>query len=228
MALEHFRIAWKAFKKNWKTLISGAFIALILLYMFIGIGFIPFLRPIQSVTQGEEILTESNIVLMATGTIIMLFGLFIYVIFLTAFIQLCNQALKKKAVLKTMFDEARYRWKPFLAVNILVMIISFFVYSPAILMFLLFIATENISFVFAGLLMYLVAMLLVLFFMFSQFSVVIDKVGAVTGVKRSVRFVRANYIETLKLIILVIILSLVISIALAFIPFGSMLSSIVL
>ena len=127
-----------------------------------------------------------------------------------------------------MFDEARHRWKTFLAVNILVMLIGLLIYSPAILMFLLFITTQNMSFIFAGIATYLASMLILLFFMFSQFSVVIDKVGAITGVKRSIRFVKANYIETLKLIILMIIFSMGVSIAFSFIPLGGLFSSIIL
>ena len=94
MALEHFGIAWKAFKKNWKTLIAGAFIALLILYLFLGIGFIPFLRPIFSAIQEEEVMTESNITLMAIGAIIMLFGMVVYTILLTAYIQITNHSLK--------------------------------------------------------------------------------------------------------------------------------------
>ncbi|MBR9682820.1 MAG: hypothetical protein GOV02_04030 [Candidatus Aenigmarchaeota archaeon] len=228
MALEHFGIAWKALKKNWKPLVAGSVTLSVILYAFLIIGLIFMIAPVATslVTNAdtmsdaefttmltEVIFTEANMTGILLGVLIILFGIAIYSILTTAFIKVCADALKGKGKVKlgTMFDEAKHRWKTFLALNLLIMLIVFTVYAVMILLVITLAALNPIIMIIGILAIVLAFLLIMPLLMFSAYSVVLDKVGAITGIKRSIRMVRANYVETIILLIAVVIFSVLIS-----------------
>jgi hypothetical protein len=228
MALEYLKIAWKAFKKNWKPLVGGSLILIALLMAFIILGLAAIMVPTIAYSEGGAMSAESMIGLFILGFVVIAVGMFLYSILHGGYIQMCSNSLKGTTKIKDMFDTAKSRWKSIIGVNILMFLIVLLVLSPSIVMMVYAIIANDTAYLLLSFVVMMFSFLVILLFNFSIISVIVDKARAIQGVKNSFNFMKSNYLSTLYLMFVLMLVMLPISMIFAFVPLGSFIIDLVL
>ena len=227
MALEYLRIAWKAFKKNWKPLVGGSLILITLLMVFIILGIMAIAAPAVSYSQGTMPMS-SMLGFMLLGSVIIAIGITLYSILHGGYIQMCFNSLKGTTKIKDMFDTAKSRWKSIIGVNIFMFLILFLVFLPSIIILFYGIIAESTTYLLLGFMVMLLSFFVMIMFNFSIISVIVDKAKAWQGVKNSFNFMKSNYFQALYLMFVLALVILPISIVCAFVPLGSLIINLIL
>jgi hypothetical protein len=237
MVTEHITKSWKAYKKNYKSLLIGYAIPMIIMWVTVGIALIPFFfmgfsTAFEEVSTFEDIkslFTGTNLIYIISAGIIVLIGYIIGLILMGGYIKVAHDALKGKANWRAMIDAAKLRWKSILAVQILMALIGVILISPALYLMYLFITTMSFVLVAWFLLALFVAMLILLFFALSLFGVVLSDMYVTDSIRNSIRIVKRNFLEFIMLMILTSIILMIISFLLGLIPIiGSLISAFII
>lgn len=228
MFVEHFKKAWSAYRKNFCDLVGANLIALVILYFFmISAVLVAIIPVIGSIAQAQTFtmdtvinyLLSSGLGYLAIAAVIAVMGFAIYIILSTALIRVAGDAVKGRAHWRDMFKVARARWLSILGVSILTTVLSLLCFAPMLLLLVAGLAQSAWLTVLLAISAGIAGFLLAILFVFAPYAVVLDGVNAVTGLRKSIAFVRKSYFEVLLLFVLLAFIAIVASFVLTLIPF---------
>jgi len=219
MVLEYIKKGWESYKTNFMSFIIAELIALIVVGIILMIGSVaifttmgisPFTELRSPVITISRIVPISPLflnfsVLLAFYLVATLFGAF----FIIGLFSMAAESLRGVTGFRTMFSAA----KEFGITGILTSVIVWL-----IAMFFIFIVVGILGLVFPvigsviGLILFL---LIMVFFSFSYPGIVVDNLGPIETIQRSIKITKKNYPDVFGLLLFYT----VISFALNFIPF---------
>jgi hypothetical protein len=217
MVIEHFGRAWRAYKRNFGALVSANVLALAIYAIFSVIALTVFFAamlsqlPVTSLMLLVARLFTTGLPYLLAAVIIFLFGVAILRILQGGLLQVCADALRRKAKWRTMLKVAAARWPAILLTEIALMFILIVLMAPTFILALLALWQRSLLLGVLALPALIIGLLVYLLFIFSLYAVVLDRTGVIKGICKSIRLVRANYLDVLILVILLILLQSVIS-----------------
>ena len=219
MVFEYVKRGWHTYKANFMSFIVAELIALIIVGIFLGVG-----AGIIFTTMGISSFAELRSPEITISRIVSVFPLFLGVsvsfifylvavllgaLFTTGLFGMAAEALRGGTELKTMFNTAKEFGITGITASIIVCLISL------ILMFI-FIGALGIIFNVIGSIIGTILFLLILvFFSLSHPGIVIDNLGPIETIQRSINITKKNYPDIFGLLVFYTGISL----ALTFVPF---------
>ena len=179
-------------------------------FRILSLGFTPGFAISRIRMYLQEMLHSSSLPFFSGGLIISIFFFIITIIAHVATIGMANEAAEKSSVsLAGVINTVRSRIAPYLLVVLTINIISI-----------------------VGLIFYAIPGFIAVFFlMFTPVAIVVDNMGAVSAIKRSVTLVRQNIKDTLVFFIAIILVTagfIIVSMVVGLVPFISHLTGLIL
>ncbi len=218
MVVEHLKRAWQAYKKNFRPLVTASILMTLITTVIVIPGVIFSIVPLAALTSVEEISTL-NAPLMVLGFVMFFIGIIVGIVLQGGYIAVGRDALKKKAKVMTMFDVARSRWKSIIGTSIIKALIFVLLFLPALIVGLVAISLQSWSIACLAIILGIAGILVSLLFNFNTYAVVLDRIAAMEGIRKSYRIVRPNYIKVFILSILVLIIAGAATLLSSLIPF---------
>ncbi|MCD6477126.1 MAG: hypothetical protein J7K26_03125 [Candidatus Aenigmarchaeota archaeon] len=207
MVSKYINNAWKAYNKNFLTIIGSYLIAILI----IGFLYVLALMPIigSSVTSGSQIIEK---LLIHPGYFIFSASMIIIVIISSILLQagiikVFAKSLKGKSSIKLMFSTIKEKFVSILCAQVLVLCIIF---SILILIFIPILL--NINDILSWILLLIgviIIIILNILFMFVPHAVVLSNKRAIEAVKFSIRFGLSNFWSIILLMIVAILFSFI-------------------
>ncbi len=206
MVFEYLRQAWDAYRRNYLNFIGGLLLmALPLVPVFLlGIGFIlaPFAAQLYPL-EGFPVLNGAQTAAFLLAGALLMAGGWVYAVVMGAgYVGMCAGALKGRTSVRTMLIIARDRWKPAVGAGLLSMLISLVALVPIFLGMLVMYSGAGNLLTGLGVATGFVASFVIgvlLAFVFP--ALVVDRLGAVGSVKRSIRVGMDNFLNALVLMV---------------------------
>jgi hypothetical protein len=203
---QYVQDSWKAYKKNWKSLVIAYFLIGIIALAVAGVG-ISSVTLSALTTFGTEYFESGNVDPQVVGEFFvnnagslgfMFFAFIVAGLVSTAlqggYVKMCADALKGKTRVQTMIDVAKKKWETIIFARIVAGIIGFVVIVLSIPTIVLIIP---------------VAIAISVLFMFIEQAIVIDNKKAIDAIKHSYHFGKNNFFEIFGLSILIFAITLV-------------------
>lgn len=219
MVFEYIKKGWQTYKTNFMSFIIAGLIALIIVSVFIGIG-----TGIIFTTMGISSFAELRSPEITISRVVSVFPLFMglgisfifYLVaallgtlFVTGLFGMAAEALRGTTEFKTMFSAAKEFGITGITTSIIVCL------ATLILMFI-FIGVLGIIFpVIGSVIGSILFLLVIIFFSFFYPGIVIDNLGPIETIRRSINITKKNYPDVFGLLVFYTGISL----ALTFIPF---------
>ncbi len=233
--------AWNNYKKNFAVLIGSFLISIIVPGIVVGaVGVVSFLPLILKVTSlgmenGLKSAISSNALLYLFIPLVIVFTTLLLVSppFSYGFMHVIKLSRKRKVKIKMIFDGVKIFWKRAIAQQILALIFLFLASVPFIISAVNYVSPfytkTNYASLFyteampleltAIIFLWSIAMLILGFlFMFWPASIVVYNVGVTEGLKRGMKKVSSNLLESLILILVIMLLSVATSALESIIP----------
>lgn len=219
MVFEYIKKGWQTYKTNFMSFIIAELIALIIVSIFIGIG-----TGIIFTTIGISSFAELRSPEITISRVVSVFPLFMglsislifYLIaallgtlFITGLFGMAAEALRGVTEFKTMFSTAKEFGITGITTSIIVCL-------TALILIFIFIGALGIIFpVIGSIIGFILFLLIMVFFSFSYPGIVIDNLGPIETIRRSINITKKNYPDVFALLVFYTGISL----ALTFIPF---------
>ncbi len=219
MVFEYIKRGWQTYKTNFMSFIIAGLIALIIVGILIGIGtgIIFTTMGISSFAElrGPEI-TISRIVSvfplfmgLSISLIFYLVAMLLGALFITGLFSMAAEALRGTTEYKTMFSAGK-------ELGIIGIITSIIVCLIALILIFIFIGALGIIFpVIGSVVGFILSLLIMVFFSFSYSGIVVDDLGPIETIQRSISITKKNYSDVFGLLVFYTGVSL----ALTFVPF---------
>ena len=218
MVFEYIKTAWQTYKTNFMSFIIAELIALIIVSIFVGVG-TGIIFTTMGVSSFAELrssdITISRIVSvfpllmgLSVSFVFYLVATLVMTLFITGLFGMAAEALRGTTEFRTMFSTA----KEFGITGILTSIVIWL-----IAMFFIFILVGALGLIFPviGSVIGLIAFLLIMvFFSLSYPGIVVDSLGPIETIQKSVNITKKNYPDVFGLLVFYTAISL----ALTFIP----------
>jgi len=219
MVLEYIKKSWQTYKANFMSFIVAELIALIIVSVFIGVG-TGIIFTTMGISSFAELrspdITISRIVSvfplfmgLSVSLIFYLVAIFIGALFITGLFGMAAEALRGVTEFRTMFSAA----KEFGITGILTSVIVWL-----IAMFFMFILVGILGVVFpviGSVIGAILFLLIMVFFSLSYSGIVVDNLGPIETIQKSINITKKNYPDVFGLLVFYTAISL----ALIFIPF---------
>jgi len=219
MVFEYIKKGWYIYKTNFMSFIIAELIALIIVGIFLGIG-----TGIIFTTIGISSFAELRSPEITVSRIVSVFPLFLGVsisfifylvaallgaLFITGLFGMAAEALRGTTEYKTMFSAAKEFGITGITTSIIVCLIS-------LILIFIFIGVLGIIFsVIGSVVGFILFLLIIVFFSFSYPGIVVDNLGPIETIQRSVNITKENYPDVFGLLVFYTAISL----TLTFIPF---------
>ncbi|MEM5804519.1 MAG: hypothetical protein QXU82_01580 [Candidatus Aenigmatarchaeota archaeon] len=206
MIMEVAREAWRAYKRNFRTLLVAVIIYFGIIYAIMGLGFALFYMLGQTAISAALMMAFFAISILVSYPLAG--GLF----------KMCLDALGKGARVGTMFRAARERWQTFIGIGLLfaaiVLIPILLMMAPIMMMgsAYSYAASAAIMMILAMIVGYVLIIILTLLLSFSFPAAVVDNLRAVEAVKRSYNFAKPRFLSVFALFIIILIMMAAIAI----------------
>ena len=219
MVFEYIKTGWQTYKINFMSFILAELMALIIVGIFFGIG-----TGIIFTTMGISSFAELRSPEITISRIVSVFPLFMglsvslifYLVaallgalFITGLFSMAAEALRGTTQFKTMFIAAKENGITGMTTSILVCL------TALILMFVLIGVLGVIFSVIGSVIGTVLLLLIMVFFSFSHPGIVVDKLGPIETIQRSISITKKNYPDVFGLLVFYIGISL----GLTFVPF---------
>ena len=219
MVLEYIKMGWQTYKANFMSFIVAELIALIIVSLFLGIG-----TGIIFTTMGISSFAELRSPEITISRVVSVFPLFmslsvalifysvaalIGALFITSLFGMASEALRGVTEFRTMFSATKEFGITGILTSIIVCLIALF------LMFILIGVLGVIFSVIGSVIGAVLFLLIMVFFSLSYPGIVVDNLGPIETIQRSIKITKKNYPDVFGLLIFYTAISL----ALTPIPF---------
>jgi len=218
MLLEYIRRGWQTYKANFMSFVIAELIALIIVSVFAGVG-----TGIIFTTMGVSSFAELRSPDITVSRIVSVFPLFLglsvsfifYLVaallgalFVTGLFGMAAETLRGTTEYKTMFSAAKEFGITGVTTSIIICLISL------ILMLILIGALGVIFSVIGSVIGTILFLIIMVFFSFSHSGIVVDNLGPIETIQRSIKITKENYPDVFGLLVFYTAISL----ALIFVP----------
>jgi len=205
MVFEYVKRGWQAYKTNFMSFITAELIALIIVSIFIGIG-----TGIIFTTMGISSFAELRSPEITVSRIVSVFPLFFGVsvsfifyliaaligaLFVTGLFSMAAEALRGTTEYKTMFSSAKEFGITGITTSIIVCL-------TALILMLIFIGALGVIFSVIGSVIGTILFLIIMvFFSLSHPGIVVDNLGPIETIQRSINITKKNYPDVFGLLV---------------------------
>jgi len=212
MVFEYIKSGWQSYKSNFMSFIIAELIALVIVSAIVGIG-TGIIFTTMGISSFAELrspeLTITRIVSvfplfvgLSTSLIFYLIAALLGALFITGLFCMAAEALRGSTEFKTMFSAA----KEFGIIGILTSIVIWLI--ALILMFILIAALGVVFPVIGSVIGAVLFLLIIVLFSLTYPGIVIDNIGPIEAIERSINVTKKNYPDVFALLVFYVGISL--------------------
>lgn len=219
MVLNYIEKAFEIYKKNFSNLVLMQFVILVISGIVFLIGFLPLLI-LYFTTRGtpffQILFSPFGIATLSFSVIIFAIGMLVSWVLEGGYTRVIYESLKGKVRWETLWKTVRTKYKTFIGARFIVLVVLGIILSIFILPFILSFVTLKTTtirplFLASSILMLLVGVLITflvgILFILKYQAIVIDNLGAIDAIKRSISIAKKNYFQLLLLAIVIAIIN---------------------
>lgn len=227
MVSKHLKKAWSSYRKNFFELSKGVFVEygtiIVLLMVFAYTFFIGYLGLAleENAETGYIIqsLGEENYTLLMLSAGILILVYLVFAVLQGGFVRMCYESLRGKTKLSTMFKTSRKKAPSLMGSSLLISIVLFLVFVILVsFLYTMNILTSILNTVPIDVFVLFMSPISILFYFFVQ-GIVIDNLGAIKSIQKSMAFSQNNYIQTFSLFIIFFILLKIVDYSFGAVPY---------